>query len=188
MTARRSRKPVAPLSSAEISAFLWHACKTHGARGSDSAGRWQHRLSPSAGGRHPIDVLVLNEGARGVIIYDPIAHVLNEVTIIRPSALVRLATKALAATEVTHATVLWFAAQPDRTMSKYRNAESLIWRDAGALLATCGIVAEALGLALTPVGLTGDSLLRQAFGADERLAGVGGCVIGARPTRSATKS
>ncbi|MBV9920324.1 MAG: hypothetical protein JOY78_05640 [Pseudonocardia sp.] len=49
------------------------------------------------------------------------------------------------------AALLAFAARPARTLSRYRGGLSLIYRDAGALLATLGLTASALGLACCAV-------------------------------------
>jgi hypothetical protein len=47
--------------------------------------------------------------------------------------------------------ILVMMARPIRTFSRYRGGLSLIYRDAGALLATVGVVSSALGLACCPL-------------------------------------
>ncbi len=76
--------------------------------------------------------------------------------------------------------ILWFAAQFARTRAFYEQADSLVWRDAGALVATVALLAETLDLACCPLGVTGEPLLSQVLGSDDAVVGAGGCMIGAR--------
>jgi hypothetical protein len=62
-------------------------------------------------------------------------------------------------------------------MSKYQNGESLIWLDAGALLSTIYLVAEASGLACCAVGITGAPWVTQALGGEDRLDALCGCLL-----------
>jgi hypothetical protein len=57
------------------------------------------------------------------------------------------------------ATLLWLAACEERTAACYENAESLVWRDAGTLLATVGLTAHAMGLQAATLGVTGEPLI-----------------------------
>jgi hypothetical protein len=84
------------------------------------------------------------------------------------------------ACEANRGTVIWLLAQPARTARKYRHPESLIWRDAGILIGTIALVAEALGVACTPLGPTGEPWLSRALGAQGCLAGLGGVLLGRR--------
>lgn len=54
------------------------------------------------------------------------------------------------------ATRLLLVAELGKTAAKYQHGESLIWRDAGALLAVMAVVAEALDCVLCPLGITGE--------------------------------
>lgn len=76
--------------------------------------------------------------------------------------------------------LLWFVAQFGRTLGRYVDGESLVWRDAGALLATVYLVCEALGLACCAIGPSGDPDMPQIVGAENELRGVGGCIVGSR--------
>ena len=64
-----------------------------------------------------------------------------------------------------------------RPMAAYRNSESLVWRDSGALLQTLALAAESYGLGFCPLGILGseivDGLPRAA-----RLLAVGAAAIG----------
>lgn len=65
-----------------------------------------------------------------------------------------------------------------RTLAKYRQGESLVWRDAGALVATIGFACNAIGIKCTPFGPTGEPFLSRLLGGPGAPKGVGGCVIG----------
>lgn len=174
---RRSRPADLPPSPTELGMLLWYSAKRHGSREPEGPERWQHRPSPSAGGRHPIDILVL-ETERRPRLYDPVAHALVEVGVVNPGAIEELVALSRRLANSPGGAVVCFAVHPDRTASRYEHAESLIWRDAGVLLGICAVVAEGIGLNFTPVGATGTELLQRAFDADARLGGVGGFVIG----------
>ena len=179
LSRRRSRREFLPVPEHKLSALLWFAFKVHEHRADD---KWQHRPCPSAGGRHPIDILVISStaqlvGDKDVFVYEPIAHVL-----IRQNVPMHKVSKLIDETDhvlsIQSATILWFVAQPGRTLSKYENGESLIWRDAGAMIATTCLVAEALRLNCCAIGTTGEPMISDMFEAGQTLFGVGGCLIG----------
>jgi hypothetical protein len=78
-----------------------------------------------------------------------------------------------------NATVLWFGAQFERTLSRYENGDSLIWKDAGALTATLAFVAEALNLTFCPIGITGEPYMSRCLQTN-KVTGVGGAYVGSR--------
>jgi len=175
---RRSRPPSAPLSDASLGTLLWYTGKTW-ERTPPSEGRWEHRGAPSAGGRHPIDIFVASRtGAPGALYrYDPLGHSL--VLLPFPTCEVADLLNSAGAAARTHAgTVLFFAAQVGRTRARYENPETLIWRDAGALTATVALVAEAIGAACTPLGMTGEPYISRLLSSGGEVTGVGGCVVG----------
>jgi len=75
--------------------------------------------------------------------------------------------------------IFLFTALLPRTLSKYKNGLSLIWRDAGALITTISLVAEGLQLSSCPLGFSKPLINSDSFGIDEGDAWVmGGMVIG----------
>lgn len=60
----------------------------------------------------------------------------------------------------------------------YTNAESLLWRDAGALMATLHLCATAYRLAFCPAGILGRELIQALFGVDTRVRALGAAAIG----------
>jgi hypothetical protein len=78
------------------------------------------------------------------------------------------------------ATLLLFVAEPGMTGSKYEEAASLVWRDAGVLIGVIAAAAEALSLNFSPMGVTGEPWAGYLIpGAP--LVGVGAAFVGARP-------
>jgi hypothetical protein len=75
--------------------------------------------------------------------------------------------------------MLVFAADAKRCYSFYECAESLFWRDAGAVLQSVFLSAEAFGLGFLPLGFLGQPLL-DAIGMADDLVPCGVAVIGLR--------
>jgi SagB-type dehydrogenase family enzyme len=180
---RRSRRKFGSLEISTLSTFLWLGCKTRERSAAASGVVWEHRPAPSAGGRHPIDILILDqfEKLATVSLYDPISHALIQLGC--DSQIVQqLAATGQQLLPHTEGLVIWFAAQFDRTLSKYDDGESLVWRDAGALLATMHLTAEALRLNFCALGHTGEPLISAMLEGQATAIGVGGCVVGSRPS------
>lgn len=181
--ARSSRREWRPLSIHALSSLLWHVAKTHSTCKEESGFLWQHRSAPSGGGRHPVDLLVIRHIGKqtAVDLYDPCAHALARVSVLdkrRLNSLLRKVDKVLPFGE---GTLIWLAGQFDRTMSKYARGECVVWLDAGALLATIYLVAEAIRLNCCAVGITGEPWVCDFLGSDGLVEGLCGCVVGARP-------
>jgi len=174
---RRTSAPRRILTDVQLGTVLWTLGKTFEYRMQHDGRVWQHRIPPSAGGCHPIDLLVFRN--RRLFLYDCICHRLHRVENSRRIALDRLFRHfAEAATGTGDIIVL--AAQFDRTMSRYAHGESLVWRDAGALIATCYLACAAHDLSCTALGPTGGSLLNEALNGKSLVEGVGGCLVGQR--------
>lgn len=179
---RRSRREFGNLSEESLSTLLWHCAKIHEIDRNRLGPVWQHRGTPSGGGCHPIDIVVM--GSKGskfkCALYDPAAHALNALQLpdgINCESLREIIAEVLPAQS---GSVLLFVADFAKTLTRYEGGESLVWRDAGCLLATIGLTAEALNLNCCALGFKGDSVIAQIFG-DSTLTGVGGCIIGSRP-------
>jgi SagB-type dehydrogenase family enzyme len=178
---RRTLYGGTPLSLAQISSLLAYVAlseKPSARRGEESV---KFRPVMSAGARHPIDILVI--GARGwndhAYLYDDTLHALAELPR-HPSLGAWLRDYAEQSTATSQGTLFWFLAASGRTESKYLNAESLIWRDAGALLQQFSLVATALKLTCVPLGATGEPGLSKQLRPIRGRFGAGGCYVGAR--------
>ena len=112
--------------------------------------------------------------------YDPLAHQLD---ILVPKVLNNLCELAHAAGEIVpHArgTAVVLLADAARVAAAYDNPQSLLWRDAGALLQTLFLAATAFRLAFCPLGILGHEVV-QALGLKKRITAAGVAMIG-RPT------
>jgi len=74
LDSRSSRRAFGPLSEQALSELLWYSGKTRKVSREKGRTTWESRPAPSAGGRHPIDVLILDRGAENwrIRLYDPI--------------------------------------------------------------------------------------------------------------------
>lgn len=181
---RRTVREFGRLASDSLSAFLWHSARTQGAWTDSHGERRERRPSPSAGACHPHDLLVLQRARRSewtAAFYSPQRHALDY---FQPTAealhgLIRVAS---AAVDPGDGIFVFMAGRAERTARYYENPESLIWRDAGAMLGVMSIVASGLGIAFCPLGLTGEPYVSRIAGSGT--AGYGGFVLGSRPNLS----
>lgn len=163
-----------PLGIDDLSALLWHATALR----SRTPGRFgvpaESRNSPSGGGLHPIRLLVLplEDGTAGF--YDDQQHGLMPV---RAAALAVNRESISTILRHSHGTTVQFAADRDLLDACYRNASSILWRDAGALVATMCLVATALGIVACPVGRVGNDVV-DAAGVKGGLVGAGAVHFG----------
>lgn len=171
---RRSSRAFGPLPLESLNSFLWCSARSMACFNEDLP--LEHRPSPSAGGLHPID-LIIREGNKSLV-YDSQTHSLAEISV-NDSTMLKLGELADAVFPCGEGTTIWFGAQHQKTAAKYDNSESLIWRDAGALIATMNLVAEYLELNFCPFGITGEPFLSEAL-ESEAVVGVGGICVGTR--------
>lgn len=163
-----------------LGSLLWHSTQLHERRTDGRFGRWESRPTPSAGGLHPIDLMILPLAAgRTAGMYLDADH---EIGILPsdPAAALRANTDSVKASTLAACGItIQFVADASRPAACYENWSSLVWRDAGALLATLGLVAAALGLTSLPLGRHGTNIVR-LMGLDEPFIGVGAVHIGYR--------
>lgn len=155
LSTRRTRYASRPLSLERLGTLLGHTCRVN----SRDAPR---RPWPSAGALYPIEVVVegLDGAANALFRYCADTHALHELAV-DSSTGSRLRSLAEECLPSQPATLIWLAACEERTASRYINGESLIWRDAGGLLATIALAAQALGLAAAQLGITGQPVIAQ---------------------------
>jgi SagB-type dehydrogenase family enzyme len=137
--------------------------------------RLSNRPVPSAGGIHPIHVVLHAPGSNQVHRYDPFQHGLRKIESTLDTQKLRSAMYEVVPAD--QAVLLLLVAEPGMTAAKYADASSLIWRDAGVLLAGLIFAAEALGLNFVPLGVTGDPWAGQLV-SQPGLYGVGAALIG----------
>lgn len=175
--AARSSSAGGPLDERDLAALLWHSTFLR-YRGTDGRfGTWESRSAPASGGLHGTHILCLPLDARHAPgVYDDERHGLRS-----PHRMARA--RELNAANVAElagarfGTTIQFVADPARYRACYDDAETLVWRDAGTMLAIVTLVATGLGLASVPLGRHGDAIVEAAVDSDRFLA-VGGVHIG----------
>jgi len=178
---RQSRRNLRPIERASLSDLLWYTAKIRSSRQRPGGVTWQHRPVPSAGGCHPIDILLIERPQHPTLaLYDAGAHALCELAVNSQQCMHGLVSEINEITMNEEGAILLFVANFSRTAAMYEEGESLVWRDSGALLAMCYLVAEALGHGCCGIGATGEPWVSTLLGFGPAAQGVGGCVIGAR--------
>lgn len=139
-----------------------------------------HRTSPSAGGRHPIDVLVFSPSLKDITgyYYNPLEHSLNEMDLLK-SNVSDFLSEVNSNLSVMEGTILWFSIQKEKTESKYFNSESLYWKDLGALIYNIQLVCSYLEIVSCPLGTLASDNFNRLFETEKLLSG-GGILIGAQ--------
>ena len=175
---RRSVKQLGGCTIEKLSEILFHAVKPYTICKDDYDMTVYRSASPSAGGRHPIDILVglpENEGRR-LFLYEPLSHSLRRLNIY-----VELQHEFFDDIDQTlplgDSVLIWFSIQYMRTASKYYNYESLVWRDVGAQLCCLQQVAKYVGLDSCPIGYLAEDTFYRMFNSDYHVSG-GGMIIG----------
>lgn len=161
------------LSDDHLSEFLWHSARTR-----DGQGEWQHRAAASAGGIHPIHLILFRHRSNEAELYDPVRHRLLLLASTDRNALRAAVEAAFFVAPAREATLILLAAERSKTAESYEHEVSLVWRDAGALLATMQLVSTWLTLATCPLGPCGDALVT-ACHADGHLTAAGLLIVGA---------
>jgi SagB-type dehydrogenase family enzyme len=173
---RRSRRAMRSPSLARIGELLWHAARSRETGTGRFGIPWEHRASASAGGLHAVQVFAVLPCAPGLHLYDAIRHQLLEVSTTQ-EFVAALVAKAREILPEADGAVLVFAGDRSLAASAYANPESLVWRDAGCLLATFHMCAEWLGFAFCPLGVLGEELVASIDG-NNALIAAGACVFG----------
>lgn len=183
LSSRTTRRDFGPIDLQQLSTLFWHSAKSKKVVHLEHGHKWYHRPAPSGGGRHPIDQIVFfNEDKQWSLFqYDPIAHALGKLQVDKPLVLQQWMDELFKKLEIQSKCFVWNIARFRRSTSVYLNASSLIYRDEGAIQATFGLVAEALGLNFCSIGVSGEPVLSQILNSAEFARGIGGFFIGSRP-------
>lgn len=175
---RRTLRDFSPLPLDQLSLMMWVTSRTQESGNSDLGFPLSLRPCPSAGAIHPVHLLIIRPSDNNWYRYDPLNHSLNVVpSKVSAQSVWDSMQHVLSAPA---ATLLLLAAEPGMTLAKYEDAESLVWRDAGVLIGYLTLVAQALGLNLCPLGITGEPWISQLID-QPGLVGVGAAFVGSRP-------
>lgn len=143
-----------------------------------------HRIrSPaiSAGALHPIHAIAIKRGRfPKAFLYDHERHELVCMKIDNLVSLERLLANVAVCLPESRGLVLSLVADLWKVHAAYEHPESLIWRDAGALMQTLHMCAEAMGLAFCPLGILGNEILSALSLDQERSLAVGCACVGVR--------
>lgn len=176
---RKSCRDFKGLSIDQLSNLLWLSCKVKDIAIDSTGYILTHRPSASAGGRHPIDVLVLSPilGNSTVYYYNPFEHTLNKLYLV-DTDVAELQSHVNESIALGGATILWLLTHPARTTAKYNNAVSLIWRDAGALIHSIQLACTFLNTNSCALGSLGEPYISNIFSKIGEVWSAGGIVIG----------
>lgn len=178
---RRSR-PGGDLDWNVVADLLWFSSRTQSWEGVGRAGiEVEHRASPSAGGLHPVSVVCQMTGSNDrPRLYLAGRHTFAVLEDARGTvqAANRHQINDLLGTD--RGCTLRFIGDYDKTSAAYDHAESLLWRDAGALASVICLVSEWLQIECCPLGLAGTDFIDQLGFPVSRFIGLGAVQIGSR--------
>lgn len=172
---RRTRRTFSRLSEQSFSDFLWMSYRIQARAESNYGFYLSQRPVPGAGAIHSIHLIFDFPGNCHWWRYDPEIHGLAPVALRNQS--LREAVESCVPTG--DGVIILLASEIGKLAAKYKNPESLVWRDSGALLGHSALVAEALSLNYCPLGITGDQWV-SGLGTERQLIGVGLALLGGR--------
>ncbi|AGH94322.1 hypothetical protein [Pseudobdellovibrio exovorus] len=143
---RRSQRRLNSFECKKLRSILYHSCRVQDSVVTETNYLKTLRPYPSAGGRHPLELLCLTEGMKdlenGLWYFDP-----YKITLCKLDAPVgftehifSLSAKLLE--NPAPPVVLLSVAILERTLSRYKNGLGLIWRDTGNMFSTISGIAQ----------------------------------------------
>jgi hypothetical protein len=167
--------------------LLHHLTKNVGSEPIGRAGIPVHRrITPSAGGLHPYSFICIGDEDRRALLYDPAAHAFMPLAALHHDLYElnhREVSGILGSAPGVTVRVVMDAA---KVAAAYRNPETLIFRDAGAILSVTGMLAEWLDLLACPLGFIGEQFIQKAGLPLGRFAAAGGFQVSYRTKNSNT--
>lgn len=174
---RESTRKFTKFEQLDIEKLLHYCCQIKSIEFDETGFLLTKRPTPSAGSRHPVDLLIsMPNKIRTLDYYNPIDHTLGELQIEKNKLdnFFKVINENLA---IQNACIIWFSIQPHKTASKYDHPESLYWRDTGVLIYALQLVANYLGFKSCPLGTLAKETFNELFNS-ERLISGGGILIG----------
>lgn len=157
---RKSERSFGAMSLESLSAVLVRSGRV--LEWSDSADGYQisHRPAPSAGARHPIEMKIIALDVAGIETglwnFDPAKCELVKAEIAATDLISTIdMIREAGHIEMGPAAVVLLVAHFDRTLSRYPNGATLVWRDAGVMASLLHLCATDIGLASCIVGTCG---------------------------------
>ena len=177
---RRTTYGLGCLSIEQLSNLLWMSARTTEAF-AEQPQRLEHRPSLAAGAIHAVQIFVQDVTGLGKKLhwYDAHAHILG--TISDTNTLCKeLRREANACLRLEAGTVFWFGGDVAAKSAKYEHPDTLLLRDAGALLQTMALTCGCLSLPCAPIGVLGTNWISQIPG-ERQLVGLGALSVSASP-------
>ncbi|WP_275782660.1 nitroreductase family protein [Pararhizobium gei] len=162
----------------EVASVVREALKADFIGAGQRAGRKKKRVV-SAGALHPIKCVIVGKDNRAFV-YDDETDAVFGVEARDPSAIEALSRKSASVLPSAATHFLALLADTESVSTVYSNHESLLWRDAGAVLQTLALVSEAFGLGFCPLGILGQEAADGLLPSGHRFLGVGVAAIGRR--------
>jgi hypothetical protein len=182
LTRRRSRRDIGALPASAVAAVVRQAFAIQG----QGAGRRRKRMM-SAGALHPLACVFFRTG-RDVIRYDDDTDAFVQLRVKDEDVMELLVGRCREVLPNSDGYWVLLLADRDLTTQSYENADSLIWRDAGAALQTLALISEAQGLAFCPLGILGQEGAGALLGRGDRFRAVGIAALGRRLDQIASES
>jgi hypothetical protein len=133
----------------------------------------------SAGALQSVSVVILRPGAETLPLrIDPWGGALQQLRVTDRSALRKGTERLLGMLAAGRPSFVILLGDTARLATAYTNPESLLWRDAGALMATLHLCASATGLGFCPLGALGTEIRDTLFPGDARVVACGTAAIG----------
>lgn len=175
---RRSARVISCCSLRDLVSAISFATRSLYVRRVADAERFR-RPSPSAGGLHPLHVLLASpSGAARVFLADPDKSRLVCLAVTRPEQMDALRDRRHSILPHARGYLLVLAGNMDLLGAHYENSETLFWRDAGALAQTLALTFEAYRLKSCLMGVSGSEMVK-AIGMENALTAAGAMVVGA---------
>ncbi|WP_326893474.1 hypothetical protein U8P73_31155 (plasmid) [Rhizobium beringeri] len=172
-TTRRLEKATLP----QVAAVVREALKADFIGTGSHEGRKRKRVI-SAGALHPVKCVLIDPD-EGAIYYDDENDVFVAVQPRNQGLLGTYLAKCEDVLPTARGHVIGLIADVRDLSSVYTDHQSLLWRDAGAVLQTLALTSEASSLGFCPLGILGQELA-DALLADQAFVAVGAAVIGRR--------
>lgn len=176
--ARRSRRLIRRAPLREVLNCLLFASAPSSAW--NEAGQQRtRRLAHSAGGLHSVEILLVAGGlCRRILRLKDGKTFIELMRPGDPEELARFAAKMSGIFPEADCHRVVLLADPAIADAFYTNAESLLWRDAGAMMQVLHNCAAAYRLEFCPAGVLGSEVVHALFGPATRLRAYGAAIIG----------
>jgi hypothetical protein len=144
----------------DVAELLWHCVGYKGYAETGRAGLpigWS--ACPTSGGLQSIRIVCLSDDKSEPKLYDPVKHAFAILTV-DPHAAHQENGEAVKSVTGTHrGCTLRLVGDWSKLLAAYEHPETLLYRDAGCMLAVICLCAEWLGLSACPLGFLGDDML-----------------------------